>query len=774
LSHKPKRIDRRKFIYLGLGAIIVIVGGVATYFAAKLPYVIKETVIRTVERTISATPITIVQTVTGTPTTVKKTIIKTMPGTPTTIVKTLTSTVEKTIVKTSTVTVRHEGEVSQPITEIREPHEEVSIQFFKSDYRKVSLKPKGWFETGQEADILLSGVDFNNTGGPLLFNHPKGIATDGKRLLLADTYNNRILIWNKLPIRNEEPDLVLGQKNFITNNPGKGLDQLNWPVSVATDSKHVLVADTENDRILIWKEFPKRNGQKADIVLQGSEELGIDTRGNILWPWAVWTDGRKLIVTSTMARQVLIWKEFPKRDNQPPDIILKLPEFGTPRSIGSDGKRLIVGDHNAFGNRMGTFVWKSFPTRDDQRYDFLILDPESIGKEPEERGVQHGQVLWSGFTEDGKFVAFGIQIYIWNRFPENENVPPDFIIGVRSPVEKGYRYEGGDGSGIAIAKDKIYLTLSNANKVVGFYSLPTKRDQEPDFAIGAPDIYTNTLETEFFITNPMPLTDGKHLFVFSDYDKKLYIWKGLPDESSAKPDLVYTLPEPVWDGVVRENLLVLTGGPTVFLWNELPLSGEKPKIIRSFGSMRFKGLGGVAIDDKYFYLSDMVENKIYIWEGIPKKDSEPRFIVKVDRAGRLSSDGRYLIVTDTFNHQIKVFEIEKLERSPTNYKPAIINRIGRAEERFNRFNLPQNAIVFQGSLFIADTCFNRVIVWRNIEDAIKGKENYVILGEDSLADIQPEIGRNKLFWPSGLAFDGSFLWIGEFKFSGRLLRFSVR
>ncbi len=144
------------------------------------------------------------------------------------------------------------------------------------NYKYVKEKPTGWFETGQDADIMLSGIDFNNTGGALLFNHPKGIASDGKRLILSDTYNNRVLIWNNMPMRNQEPDLVLGQKNFITNNPGNGLGNLNWPVDVATDGNRVLVADSYNHRILIWDSFPSVNGQEADIVLQGSEKLDID------------------------------------------------------------------------------------------------------------------------------------------------------------------------------------------------------------------------------------------------------------------------------------------------------------------------------------------------------------------------------------------------------------------------------------------------------------------------------------------------------------------
>lgn len=108
----------------------------------------------------------------------------------------------------------------------------------------------------EDAYILLSGIDFNNTGGSLLFNHPMGIASDGTRLLLADTRNNRVLIWNTLPEGNVEPDIVLGQENFTTNGQGTSLSQLNWPAGVATAEGKVIVVDTHNDRILIWNTFP--------------------------------------------------------------------------------------------------------------------------------------------------------------------------------------------------------------------------------------------------------------------------------------------------------------------------------------------------------------------------------------------------------------------------------------------------------------------------------------------------------------------------------------
>lgn len=63
-------------------------------------------------------------------------------------------------------------------------------------------------------------------------------------------------------------------------------------------------------------------------------------------------------------------------------------------------------------------------------------------------------------------------------------------------------------------------------------------------------------------------------------------------------------------------------------------------------------------------------------------------------------------------------------------------------------------------------------VWRKLEDALAGRWADVVLGEEGFEDLQAELGQDKLFWPAGVCFDGSYLWIAEVKFSERLLRFS--
>ena len=95
---------------------------------------------------------------------------------------------------------------------------EIEITMTGSSYSKVETPPSsGWFTDGQDADIVLNWFDFNNSGGSQVLYHPMGITNDGQHLIVVDTCNNRVLIWNSLPTSNVAPDVVLGQTDFNTN-----------------------------------------------------------------------------------------------------------------------------------------------------------------------------------------------------------------------------------------------------------------------------------------------------------------------------------------------------------------------------------------------------------------------------------------------------------------------------------------------------------------------------------------------------------------------------
>ena len=631
----------------------------------------------------------------------------------------------------------------------RDPNEIVSVKKIDTSYRVAAGNTNGTFKHKQSADIVLSAFGFNETGGALSFNRNSGIATDGVRLVLADTFNNRILIWNKLPSDNVPPDIVLGQTDFNTNNPGNSPSQMNWPISVSLASNKLVVTDTYNDRILIWNSFPTSNGQPADLIINNTGPKGQATKRTVKWPWGIWTDGNKMAIANTGAGSALIWNSFPTSNNQPADILLTgNGNFGTPRQITSNGQSLIIGDHNSKDDKdfeIGSYVFNDFPTKDETMYDFFMYD--SI----DPRGG------WSrgAFLDDGRLALFGRTLFIYDTIPTSNASKPTVTVD-------GYNFTSGDYPGVAAAGDKLYISTGNGNKIVVYNSIPTRPDQDPDFAIGSPDLDTNTLVENYIIGNPVSASNGTNLLVSSDFDKKLYLWNQRPDESGVHPDAVYEIPEAPWDNALWENNFVLGGKKGVYIFESIPDGTNLPdKTYQdSIGNANFKEIRGIAIDDKYLYVGDIDANKVYVWEGIPDKTSNPKFTLDVASPTRMSSDGEYLAVTSTSTHTVSLFNIDRLSSDATGTK------VGG----HGIFNLPEGTNISNNMLFVADTGNNKVAIWTDIYDALAGKSYNTLIGAEN-REI-PEIGKDSLFWPGTVFYDDDYLWVGEFKFSNRLLRYS--
>lgn len=651
------------------------------------------------------------------------------------------------------------------------------------------------FTNGQNGSIVLGAPGFNNAGylntpgDGLLFNHPMNISTDGTHLLLADTRNNRILIWNSLPEGNISPDVVLGQDNLTNNNPGTTLNRFNWPVGVSAAAGKVVVSDTYNHRILVWNSFPTSNGRPADLYINNLPPAvpGPQSGFSGAWPWSVWTDGAKLIVCATQAKQVLIWNTFPTVNNQAPDIVLngKNPtdgtySFGTPRSIGTDGQTyLVIGDHNAYvSNAMGNFFWRSFPSINDQPYDFFMTNPPGPYS-----------MMWGGqTTAAGKFVIIAPPyLGIWNSLPASASAPPDLLVGRDAATtlddickSNGYYFNDGDGSHLAITPSgKVYISLYNSNKVVGYRSLPTVPSQCPDFAIGSPNINTNTYYSAGMMNNPMPASDGKCLIAVAGFDYKLQVWLNLPTQSSTPPDFSYDLSANLNPFQPSVNALfgttfVMAGGPRqqVWIWKTLPPDGNHPDLVflDKIGTQIFQNINGVALDNSYLYISD--NGNIYVWPALPTASTPPLFSLNLPQAGKISSDGRYLGVCDGQHWTVNLYQVSTLSAAST--PVATLPAVG-ASYQFIGAPGPTNVHLAHNHLFIADDVAGRVLVWNSVDRAIAGHDPDAVLGQPDLQQgLTDAIGINRLFWPLGLAFAGNRLWVGEFKFSSRLVEFSTK
>jgi len=626
-------------------------------------------------------------------------------------------------------------------------------------FLSFNLSAQQWFTTGQHADLMLSGAGFNNAGGALLFNHPSGIASDGARFLLCDRFNNRVLIWKSLPsVWNAQPDLVLGQKNFVTNNSGASKSELNFPgnVSVAANGT-IAVADTDNDRILIWTTFPSSNGQAADleIHLPSLQNQGSPMRYS--WPWGVWTDGARLAVVATHGSSILFWNTLPSRDNQSPDYTITHQHFGTPRNISTDGSTyFFVGDHNSkvTTDKPGTFFWNTYPTQSNQAYDFY----------------REGEWIKGTRLPDGRLIAAGMaSLYLWNTMPLSASEQPHLTI-------RNSYYKNGDGPDVVFVGGRLYVNNYNGTNVQVYNSIPASSTQIPDFVLGSPSISVNLLDSIQYIQNPMVATDGKILLASSDFDATLWIWKTIPGKSGAAPDIKIPLRTPQldiasWDNALWGNSLVLAGKQKVVVWNSLPLNGEPPALTFSdrIGSFQFQELKGVALDSLYFYLAEGT-GRIGIWKGMPtSSSSEPiiTFTLPAVNLNNLHSDGKYFVATvmDGSPRGVYLYRVAELRAGVTPQPHKLVQ--GTVELTLN---LPFSAITFGNSLAIANNANNSVLLWKNVEEA-GDVSKVVVLGQTSLAGTIPGIASNKLHFPGSLAAAGNSLWVAEFKFSSRILRF---
>ena len=97
------------------------------------------------------------------------------------------------------------------------------------------------------ADVVLGQQDFDSIGPGLQdgFQNAAAIASDGVRLVVADSNNNRVLIWNSMPTLNgTPPDVVVGQPDFTTNTPATTREKYRGPQAVSIDDGRLFVADT--------------------------------------------------------------------------------------------------------------------------------------------------------------------------------------------------------------------------------------------------------------------------------------------------------------------------------------------------------------------------------------------------------------------------------------------------------------------------------------------------------------------------------------------------
>ncbi|HTX38708.1 MAG TPA: hypothetical protein VME43_26965 [Bryobacteraceae bacterium] len=200
-----------------------------------------------------------------------------------------------------------------------------------------------------QASVVLGQPNFSSTVQPLTstqnnLNAPTAVASDGVHVVVADSNNNRVLIWNHIPTVNDQPaDVVIGQPNFTSYGVAvpPSAKTLRGPQGVWIQNGKLYIADTQNNRVLIYNQIPTANNAAADLVLGQPNftsaitptfsNVCCTTGGTIsepdgasptsmFDPVSVTTDGTHLFVADLGYNRILIWNSLPTANQAPADV----------------------------------------------------------------------------------------------------------------------------------------------------------------------------------------------------------------------------------------------------------------------------------------------------------------------------------------------------------------------------------------------------------------------------------------------------------------------
>ena len=226
-----------------------------------------------------------------------------------------------------------------------------------------------------------------------LWGGPETVQVAGGKLVTNDVWDNRVLIFNSVPsVSNSAADVVVGQPDMSHNNPdpsayactSTGMDH---PESVfITPAGKMIVADSNNDRVLIYNSIPTVNGAAPDLVLGQSSASacsagsGTPSLSTFWYPSDAWSDDQRLVVADFNNNRVLVWTTFPTSNGQAADLVLgqaapntrvsgsAATQMFSPYYVTSNGTVLAVADND--NNRV--LVWSAFPATNDAPADVVL------------------------------------------------------------------------------------------------------------------------------------------------------------------------------------------------------------------------------------------------------------------------------------------------------------------------------------------------------------------------------------------------------------------
>ncbi len=305
--------------------------------------------------------------------------------------------------------------------------------------------------SGTPADVVVGKPDFTSyspgtTASLIKAVHGVAFSPNGQKLIVSDSSNNRVLIWNTVPTVNGMPaDLVIGQTNFTTKTSGRAANKFDFPSQVmVTPSGKLLITDQGNDRVLIFNSIPTSNGASAAVVI-GQANMTTNTSGSganrMVSPGgcALAADG-KLLVADGYNHRVLIFNTLPTTNGASANGVIGQTAFGMntegttasrlnyPAGVAvSPSGQLAIGD---FDNSR-VLIYNTIPSMNGAEADSVLGQPNFTTGTFFTQGVSSQSMANASqptFTTDGRLLVSGLNMHRVMIFGNPTLPEPEIVV----------------------------------------------------------------------------------------------------------------------------------------------------------------------------------------------------------------------------------------------------------------------------------------------------------------------------------------------------------
>ncbi|MDD5422264.1 MAG: hypothetical protein PHT32_02420 [Candidatus Omnitrophica bacterium] len=355
----------------------------------------------------------------------------------------------------------------------------------------------GELTNNMSADVVVGQPDFNsnsiNQGGAAganTLNNPSGVFSDGKRLFICEESNNRVLIFNSIPVSNNaSADVVVGQQNFTATAANQGVtaspkaNTLYNPAAAYVLNGKLYIVDRSNSRVLIYNSIPASNNASADMVLgqsgfttQTANQGGIGAN-TLAAPTAIWSDDKKLIISDHANRRFLVFNTIPTFNKAPADVVIGQSNFtsnsqyqggsaaannlGSAYTSTSDGKILILNDPTAHR----VLVYSSIPQANNASANVVIGQSDFLSVTANQGGGVGPNTLSNPKASyfDGKRLFIwdreNHRVLVFNSLPTSNNASADMVIGQASLLSGSPNQGGQPGANTLQGSGKMYQAI---------------------------------------------------------------------------------------------------------------------------------------------------------------------------------------------------------------------------------------------------------------------------------------------------------------------------